>query len=72
MDIEEIQESGKSKSNIDRNIADINKNHKTEKTGKISKECRFYHKGSCRLGDQCRFEHRVMRYLEENGKLPKQ
>ena len=61
VDIEEIQESEKSKSNVDRNIADIDKNHnKTEKTGKISKECRFYLKGSCRLGDECRFEHREL------------
>ena len=59
--IEEIPESEKRKSKIDRNIADINKNHsKTEKTGKISKECRFYPKGFCRLGDQCRFEHREL------------
>ena len=59
--IDEIPESEKRKSKVDRNIADINKNHsKTEKTGKISKECRFYLKGFCRLGDQCRFEHREL------------
>ena len=61
VDIEEIPESEKRKSKVDRNIADINKNHSnTEKNGKISKECRFYLKGLCRRGDQCRFEHREL------------
>ena len=57
--IEKTPESEKRKSTLTRNIADINKNlNNTEKTVKTNKECRYYLKGFCRHGEDCRFEHR--------------
>ena len=59
--IEKNSEGDRKKSTVDRNVADLNKNlDKTEKNGKINKECRYYLKGFCRLGEQCRFEHREL------------
>ena len=59
--IEKTPESEKRKSTLNRNIADINKNlNNMEKTAKITKECRYYLKGFCRRGKDCRFEHREL------------
>ena len=59
--IEKTPESEKRKSTLTRNIADINKNlNNTEKTVQTNKECRYYLKGFCRRGEECRFEHREL------------
>ena len=57
--IEKTPESEKRKNTLTRNLADINKNlNNTEQTVKTNKECRYYLKGFCRRGEECRFEHR--------------